>query len=218
MYENFEKISEEKKNRIIKAALKEFAIKGYEEASTNNIVKEAGISKGMIFHYFENKKNLYLYILDYCSELYFEKTKEICEKSHNSAFEKFNQLLEERTEWLKGEMYLGIIISNALLCNLPNELQAIATEKTQSLIERMKKVMLNNIDTLDFNENVDLNKVFDMFSFIFQALTMRYLKKYSFIQSELKEEQVIKELEMMNKELTCFMEIIKYGVCKQKQM
>lgn len=218
MYENFEKISEEKKNRIIKAALKEFAVKGYEEASTNNIVKEAGISKGMIFHYFENKKNLYLYILDYCAELYFQKTKEICEKSHNSAFEKFNQLLEERTEWLKGEMYLGIIISNALLCNLPNELQLIATEKTQSLIERMKKVMLNNIDTLDFNENVDLNKVFDMFSFIFQALTMRYLKKYSFIQSELKEEQVIKELEMMNKELTCFMEIIKYGVCKQKQM
>ncbi|AWI04976.1 TetR/AcrR family transcriptional regulator [Clostridium drakei] len=216
MYENFEKISEEKKNRIIKAALKEFAVKGYEEASTNNIVKEAGISKGMIFHYFENKKNLYLYILDYCAELYFQKTKEICEKSHNSAFEKFNQLLEERTEWLKGEMYLGIIISNALLCNLPNELQAIATEKTQSLIERMKKVMLNNIDTSDFNKNVDLNKVFDMFSFIFQALTMRYLKKYSFIQSELKEEQVIKELEMMNKELTCFMEIIKYGVCKQK--
>lgn len=216
MYENFEKISEEKKNRIIRAALKEFAVKGYEEASTNNIVKEAGISKGMIFHYFENKKNLYLYILDYCAELYFEKTKEICEKSHNSAFEKFNQLLEERTGWLKGEMYLGIIISNALLCNLPNELQAIATEKTQSLIERMKKVMLNNIDTSDFNKNVDLNKVFDMFSFIFQALTMRYLKKYSFIQSELKEEQVIKELEMMNKELTCFMEIIKYGVCKQK--
>lgn len=73
MYENFEKISEEKKNRIIKSALKEFAVKGYEEASTNNIVKEAGISKGMIFHYFENKKNLYLYILDYCAELYFQK-------------------------------------------------------------------------------------------------------------------------------------------------
>lgn len=216
MYENFQKISEEKKDRIIKAALKEFAVKGYEEASTNNIVKEAGISKGMIFHYFENKKNLYLYILDYCAELYFQKTKEICEKYYNSAFEKFNQLLEERTEWLKGEMYLGIIISNALLCNLPNELQPIAAEKTQSLIERMKKVTLSNIDTSDFNENVDLNKVFDMFSFIFQALTMRYLKKYSFIQSELKEGEVIEELEMMNKELVCFMEIIKYGVCKRE--
>lgn len=215
MYENFEKISEEKKNRIIKAALKEFALKGYEGASTNSIVKEVGISKGMIFHYFENKKNLYLYILDYCAELYFEKTKEICEKSHNSTFEKFNQLLEERTEWLKGEMYLGIIVSNALLCNLPNELQPIVREKTQSLIEKMKKITLDNIDKSDLNENVDLNRVFDMFSFIFQQLTMRYLKKYSYIQSELKGKEMIRELEIINKELVCFIEIIKHGICKR---
>ncbi len=214
MYENFEKISEEKKNRIIKAALKEFAIKGYEDASTNNIVKEASISKGMIFHYFENKKNLYLYILDYCAELYFKKTKEICEKTYSSTFEKFNKLLEERTEWLKGEIYLGIIISNALLYNLPDELQFTAREKTDNLIKRMKEAMLQNTDQSDLNENVDLNKVLDMFSFIFQALTMRYLKKYSYVQSELKGDEVIKELEIMNKELISFMEIMKHGICK----
>ena len=47
------------------AALKEFAQKGYQHASTNEIVKGAEISKGLIFHYFKNKKGLFLFLYDY---------------------------------------------------------------------------------------------------------------------------------------------------------
>ena len=45
MYSAFEQLESEKKSHIINAALKEFAKNGYEKASTNNIVKEARISK-----------------------------------------------------------------------------------------------------------------------------------------------------------------------------
>ena len=55
----------EKRERIINAAINEFTKKGYRNASTNEIVKEAGISKGLIFHYFKNKKQLYLFLYDY---------------------------------------------------------------------------------------------------------------------------------------------------------
>ena len=50
MYESFENLPEDKKKRIIEASIEEFAKKGYEKASTNNIVKTAGISKGILFH------------------------------------------------------------------------------------------------------------------------------------------------------------------------
>jgi TetR/AcrR family transcriptional regulator len=54
----------EKRNRIYSAGVREFAEQSYNEASTNNIVKAAGISKGSLFKYFKNKEDLYFYTLD----------------------------------------------------------------------------------------------------------------------------------------------------------
>lgn len=65
----------EKRDRIINAAMKEFN-KGFKKASTDAIVREAGISKGLLFHYFGNKESLYEFILKYTIDVvireYFE--------------------------------------------------------------------------------------------------------------------------------------------------
>ena len=53
--EKFNSLDEEKRQKILDAALMEFAEHGYEKASTNRIVKEAGIGKGMLFYYFKSK-------------------------------------------------------------------------------------------------------------------------------------------------------------------
>ena len=50
---------DQRKDRILEAALIEFADKGYKKASTNTIVREAGVSKGLLFHYYKSKKDLY---------------------------------------------------------------------------------------------------------------------------------------------------------------
>ncbi len=55
--------------------LEEFADKGDEGTPTNDIVNKAGISKGILFHYLANKKNLYLYVLDKTIERTIEKFK-----------------------------------------------------------------------------------------------------------------------------------------------
>lgn len=55
----FSNIESDKKDKIINAAIEEFSKFPYEMASTNNIVKNAGISKGLLFHYFGSKKGLY---------------------------------------------------------------------------------------------------------------------------------------------------------------
>ena len=55
----------EKQERIINAALMVFALNGYRKASTDVIVKEAGISKGLLFHYFNSKIGLYEFVSDY---------------------------------------------------------------------------------------------------------------------------------------------------------
>lgn len=60
-------MEEEKRERVITAAFKEFT-KGYGLANMDVIVKEAGISKGLIFHYFGSKKGLFLFLLKYSGE------------------------------------------------------------------------------------------------------------------------------------------------------
>ncbi len=58
-----------RRNAILNAALKEFALKGFDNASTNVIAKDAGISKALMFHYVNNKQELFLSVYDYFAEL-----------------------------------------------------------------------------------------------------------------------------------------------------
>lgn len=51
-------------NRVIDAALDEFAENDFEAASLNNIIARAGISKGSMYHYFANKEDLYDYLIE----------------------------------------------------------------------------------------------------------------------------------------------------------
>lgn len=64
----FHKISEEKKNIIIKAALSEFGNNSYKNSSLNNIVKITKIPKGSFYQYFEDKLDLYKYVLSLATE------------------------------------------------------------------------------------------------------------------------------------------------------
>ncbi|WP_067844032.1 TetR/AcrR family transcriptional regulator [Amphibacillus sediminis] len=66
---NISKLDEKRRIAILNSALKEFCIRGYDNASTNVIAKEAGISKALMFHYVNNKQDLFLYTYDYFTEL-----------------------------------------------------------------------------------------------------------------------------------------------------
>lgn len=56
--EQFEEIRKESKAKIIKAAVALFAEKGYASTSISQITKDAGVSKGLIYNYFESKEDL----------------------------------------------------------------------------------------------------------------------------------------------------------------
>jgi len=69
----FENINPERKKKILDAAKLEFIRNGYDGASLNNIVREAEISKGSLYYYFEDKIDIYLTILRHEMEQTFKK-------------------------------------------------------------------------------------------------------------------------------------------------
>lgn len=60
----FFNLNDEKKNRITTSAVEEFARVRFSLASINRIVKAANISRGSFYQYFEDKEDLYKYILE----------------------------------------------------------------------------------------------------------------------------------------------------------
>ena len=52
MNDRFFELKKEKQDRMINAACRILAVNGYANSSTDNIVKAASISKGLLFHYF----------------------------------------------------------------------------------------------------------------------------------------------------------------------
>ncbi|HIW76685.1 MULTISPECIES: TetR/AcrR family transcriptional regulator [Gordonibacter] len=64
-FAKFESLPEERREAIVNAAVETFGRNDYKSASTEAIARRAGISKGLLFFYFKNKKELYLYLMEH---------------------------------------------------------------------------------------------------------------------------------------------------------
>ncbi len=71
-----EEKNQQTKRRIIEGALSEFSVQGYAAGSTNTICGVQGISKGIIYHYFETKDVLYLACVKECFQRLTEYIRE----------------------------------------------------------------------------------------------------------------------------------------------
>jgi AcrR family transcriptional regulator len=60
----FEELREASMSKIMDASLELFGTRGYEATSINLIAKEAGVSKGLIYNYFESKEDLLKGLID----------------------------------------------------------------------------------------------------------------------------------------------------------
>ena len=67
--EKFYALQEEKQSQILNAAYKVFASNQYKKAPTSEIAAEAGISKSLLFHYFHNKQELYIFLWKHAADL-----------------------------------------------------------------------------------------------------------------------------------------------------
>jgi TetR/AcrR family transcriptional regulator len=61
----FRHLPPDKQERVVDAALAEFAAQGYQAASLNRVVAQAGIAKGSLYQYFPNKEGIFQYIFQY---------------------------------------------------------------------------------------------------------------------------------------------------------
>ncbi len=72
MNEKFFSLPEEKRKAILNAGYRVFSQNSYKHSPMSEIAAEAGISKSLLFHYFRNKRELYLFLWDQCAQITIE--------------------------------------------------------------------------------------------------------------------------------------------------
>lgn len=97
------------KQRILNAALEEFSKKSYDSASINTVCLENGISKGIIYHYFKDKDDIYLQCVALCFENLTAYIKEHTQNIDCSIEKQLQQYFDARIRFFaKSPIYLGI--------------------------------------------------------------------------------------------------------------
>lgn len=129
MNAKFFDLKQDKQDRMINAALKIFALNGYTHASTDEIVKEAHISKGLLFHYFESKIGAYAFVYDYSARYMALEFSTAVDPSETSYMVIRKQMEAARMQTLKNYPYMQLFLSRCDKETCPEALLAIESQK-----------------------------------------------------------------------------------------
>ena len=98
MNERFFSLPEEKQQAIINAGYRVFSRNTYKNSPMSEIARDAGISKSLLFHYFHNKKELYLFLWDKCAQITIEHLTRYGCYSRTGLFESMEQGMRAKME------------------------------------------------------------------------------------------------------------------------
>lgn len=204
MYETFEKLSESKKSDILQVCIEEFAVNGYENTSTNRIVKRLGISKGVLFLYFKSKKNLYLYLVDYLLEFLTNRFLERFQREEKTfdVFDHFDQIGEYFKELMQENTYALKFMLGAIL-EAPMELKAEVDERHNRSHERLFKM----INTYHYRKDIDPEVVMDLLLVVSHHIENMVVRQY-----KIEEDNFIEYVDKYVAKFDQYLKIIKHGV------
>lgn len=207
MNNSFENISEEKRNKILDACIEEFAINGYKGASTNTMVSKAEISKGLLFHYFGNKKTLYLYLFDYCMAVIMEKYNSMKDKEPGDIIQRLLWYSILKIKLTAEEPMKSRLIYSAVI-NMPIEAKEEITERYNSFYAKYVPEIFENLDISEFRKDIDVKKAMEMISIFIEGLTQKYMLKYKNKPID----DILNNMEDIIKEYNEYLDIMKYGM------
>ncbi|MFK2825418.1 TetR/AcrR family transcriptional regulator [Bacillus sp. B190/17] len=214
MYEAFEKQPQAKKDLILQVAIEEFAKNGYEKTTTAVITSRAGISKGILFHYFKSKKNLYMYLVSHIITLLTEKTMEaISHVTSDDFFERVKEIVHLKhgaTAPYRKETQLITAAFFHPPTEVMAEMEVLLNKHYEAYGEEFMKrhiYLKELIHEEKLRSGITVEKVIQMTDFIVEQLSAKYQalyknKQYDFFQDP----------GPLMKELGDYLDIVKHGV------
>ena len=146
-----------KRDVILNAALKEFSLKGFDNASTNVIAKEAGISKGLMFHYINSKKDLFLFLYDYCADRINKEYIDLMNFNEKDIFKRLRKSYILQIELLKQHPWIFDFIMMSDMTN-SEEINKKLEERVNEKLSQCQKQMFEIVDETKFRSGLNLER------------------------------------------------------------
>ena len=164
MNPKFFDVKKEKQDAIINACLKVFAENGYKKASTDVIVKTAGISKGLLFHYFESKKGAYEFIYDYSVKYMMLELTQSVRKNERDFFEIQRTIEGVKTRVMRNYPYMQQFLNSVKYEEHPDALDVIGEDR--DVLKDTYGSIYGQADMSRFDDFVDINRVINMINWM----------------------------------------------------
>ena len=164
MNDKFFNLKREKQDRFINAALKIFSEHGYQKASTDDMVKEAGISKGLLFHYFGSKLGLYEFVYNYSTKLFMMEYGGIISSERVDFFEVQKQMELAKRNIMVSYPYMNIFLEKAFREESFDVLSVVASSMDQYSDELAR--IYSQADISNFKEGIDPSAILKMCLFV----------------------------------------------------
>ena len=179
---------------MINASLKVFAMNGYEHASTDDIVREAGISKGLLFHYFISKLGLYSFIYDYSVKYMVLELSTGVSAKETDYFKLLDQIKFAQLQVMKNYPYMVQFLNSSREENVSEAL--VETEDRRGVLPDQYAQIMEKADPGRFKKETDVEMLTKMIGFTADGLMREQFMNGSF-QPEIYYREIRQYLEMM---------------------
>lgn len=196
MNAKFFDLKKEKQDRMINAALKVFSQSGYRHASTDDIVKEAGISKGLLFHYFGSKAGVYEFVYEYSIRYMILELTTKVSGTESNLFEIMKQVELARMDAMKGYPYMQQFLNQCEQEDV-SEALLVMEEKKELLAAEYKRIHSQILYT-DFPAGVDGHKLQKMMELTVKGLMTEKFREGTF-QPEMLYAEIAEYMDMMKR-------------------
>lgn len=193
--------SEQSREKIIHAAIAEFGDKGYEGASLNTLLTKHGISKGMVYHYFKSKDEIYIS----CVKLCFDSlTKEIIQ---TKAYKDVESYFEVRGHFFLEYPSLARIFFDAIH-QPPKHLELEINAAKVSFEATNLNVIQTIFKNVEFHKDINYEDTLQYFMLMQNALHIKFM-------SMMKEQPYANIVHLYEKEVHKMINILLYGIMRR---
>ncbi|MGN0721920.1 MAG: TetR/AcrR family transcriptional regulator [Anaerovoracaceae bacterium] len=159
MNEKFFSLPEEKQQAIINAGFRVFSQNTYKKSPVSEIAAEAGISKSLLFYYFRNKKELYLFLWEKCAQVTIEYMREYGCYDKKDLFEMMYSGMQVKIRIMKQYPDMGVFVIKAFYEKDP-EVCGEIQKSYQQLKGLSASATLAGLDPGQFAEGLDLRMMY----------------------------------------------------------
>ncbi|CUP00188.1 MULTISPECIES: TetR/AcrR family transcriptional regulator [Hungatella] len=168
-----EEKNQQTRRRILESALAEFAEQGYGASSVNTISNGDGLSKGIIYHYFPTKDDLYLACVEECFQTLTGHLQSHTNMEGQTAEERLEQYFRVRLDFFEQNPQYQRIFCDAVIMP-PAHLEASIQEK-KAPFDRFNIDSLNRmLEPVSLRSDLSREDVVDTFRQYQDYINARY--------------------------------------------